>query len=573
MKKKFTLILASMFLCMGTWAQQYEMPRLTADELNAVTEKLAIAIRCTQNSSSNKYYDGSGMSNGFTMDKVFYWTPVENGKSGSYYIMNQESQYLQETTGNNATDFFTFGEQSGAATLHAIKPTSDGNTSAYAFAELNLVWDKNADYIVRIALTDDSRWMNISKLSTTGTGIWTVQNVYDATNAQEILNNVQIRDWKAASLATIGYVGGYTESAREDINAVTTLDGIANFDESHEVLSISTDAYYRLICVAPKTGNSGETSYNTLTFNGNSNLVTAPTSNANINQIFKFEDAGDGKYYLKSLNANAYLNKISSGSYRAQVVAQENACKVELKSYGAAQWEVHNSEGEEKHSLFAENHPTETVPYGCSGWANGANSASAWYIVPATEVEVIINEFASICLPFAVAPGEGVKAYAIESTNSTYAILAEKADIPAGEGAILEGDGTVKLNLTTTATSNWENNMLEGTFVDTYVQGSAYVLAKKNDVIGLYKAELNKNEAGEDVSENGTHFKNNANKAYLVVAGAEAPMFSLDRGEGTTAIDNVELATGNVVIYDLAGRRVEKMEKGIYIVNGKKVIK
>ena len=33
-----------------------------------------------------------------------------------------------------------------------------------------------------------------------------------------------------------------------------------------------------------------------------------------------------------------------------------------------------------------------------------------------------------------------------------------------------------------------------------------------------------------------------------------------------------KLATGNVVIYDLAGRRVEKMEKGIYIVNGKKVV-
>ena len=29
----------------------------------------------------------------------------------------------------------------------------------------------------------------------------------------------------------------------------------------------------------------------------------------------------------------------------------------------------------------------------------------------------------------------------------------------------------------------------------------------------------------------------------------------------------------NVVIYDLQGRRVEKMEKGIYIVNGKKIIK
>ena len=39
-----------------------------------------------------------------------------------------------------------------------------------------------------------------------------------------------------------------------------------------------------------------------------------------------------------------------------------------------------------------------------------------------------------------------------------------------------------------------------------------------------------------------------------------------------TAIESVETET-EIVIYDLSGRRVEKMEKGIYIVNGKKVIK
>ena len=54
-------------------------------------------------------------------------------------------------------------------------------------------------------------------------------------------------------------------------------------------------------------------------------------------------------------------------------------------------------------------------------------------------------------------------------------------------------------------------------------------------------------------------------------ADAAAPMFSFDRGEGTTDIIAVEPAMENVVIYDLTGRRVEKMEKGIYIVNGRKV--
>ena len=67
-----------------------------------------------------------------------------------------------------------------------------------------------------------------------------------------------------------------------------------------------------------------------LTFNGSSNLVTAPTDNSNINQIFKFEDAGDGKFYLKNMNADGYLNKISVGTYRSAIVTEADACKLQI---------------------------------------------------------------------------------------------------------------------------------------------------------------------------------------------------------------------------------------------------
>ena len=42
--------------------------------------------------------------------------------------------------------------------------------------------------------------------------------------------------------------------------------------------------------------------------------------------------------------------------------------------------------------------------------------------------------------------------------------------------------------------------------------------------------------------------------------------------EGTTAIEEVEAVPASDVVYDLQGRRVEKITKaGIYIVNGKAV--
>ena len=52
----------------------------------------------------------------------------------------------------------------------------------------------------------------------------------------------------------------------------------------------------------------------------------------------------------------------------------------------------------------------------------------------------------------------------------------------------------------------------------------------------------------------------------------EVAVSDLPDGDITTGIESIE-AEAELVIYDLSGRRVEKMEKGIYIVNGKKVIK
>lgn len=64
-------------------------------------------------------------------------------------------------------------------------------------------------------------------------------------------------------------------------------------------------------------------------------------------------------------------------------------------------------------------------------------------------------------------------------------------------------------------------------------------------------------------------------RVYLTVDGSAAPVLRImTRGEeDTTAIDSAVLnVQPSSVIYDLLGRRVEKMDKGIYIVNGRKVV-
>ena len=379
--------------------------------------------------------------------------------------------------------------------------------------------------------------------------------------------------WKTSILPNLGYVGGYSADLLDEIEAVETLDEKEAFEAEHKVLAINAATYYRLVCVAPKTDNNGDTSYNTLTFDGQGNLVTRPTVEKDWNQLFRFEDAGEGKYYLRNINANAYLNKISAGGYRSAVVAENDACKVEVLSCEGTgiQWRFHNSESDNaKHCLFAENHPSENVPYACSGWEAGANSASAWHIVPVTDFAHTLTmsdvNWASLMLGFETAIPAEVSAYVVSSVEDGCAQLTEvEGVLPANTAVLINAEaGNYEFAYSAATPATVAANELKGTLYNKNVEGAAYALGVKEGNVALYTVNLDQAE--------GTAFINYAYKAYLPKKTAEASV-SL-RIEGTTGIENSEISNQNSpFIYDLMGRRVEKMVKGVYIVNGRKVIK
>ena len=89
--------------------------------------------------------------------------------------------------------------------------------------------------------------------------------------------------------------------------------------------------------------------------------------------------------------------------------------------------------------------------------------------------------------------------------------------------------------------------------------GKIYVLAKVDDNVRFYKL---KNDSPVP-----------AGKAYLQVDGTNVPEF-LDFEENTTGIDAVRGQKEEVrgEFYNLAGQRVAQPTKGLYIVNGKKVV-
>lgn len=64
-------------------------------------------------------------------------------------------------------------------------------------------------------------------------------------------------------------------------------------------------------------------------------------------------------------------------------------------------------------------------------------------------------------------------------------------------------------------------------------------------------------------------------RAYFIVpaTGAEARIAFIDYDGDTTGISEKTMKVNEGIIYDLNGRRVENMGKGIYVVNGKKIVK
>ena len=140
--------------------------------------------------------------------------------------------------------------------------------------------------------------------------------------------------------------------------------------------------------------------------------------------------------------------------------------------------------------------------------------------------------------------GDGVKLIPVDSKN-----------VPAGVGVLVEGSDEIvpKFDVEAAEIDGNELKVSNGT-----VSGEGiYVLANKDKGLGFYKLAPDA--------------KVPAGKAYLQVANGSREYIAIDGG--ATAIKNVEAENANGAIYNLAGQQVKNAQKGIFILNGKKVIK
>ena len=196
----------------------------------------------------------------------------------------------------------------------------------------------------------------------------------------------------------------------------------------------------------------------------------------------------------------------------------------------------------------------------CGGVANAP--AAQWTFEEATSINVTVSSagYATLYVPFAVTIPSGIKAYAVSGLSGNLLTLAEiETTIPAGTPVILEGGANTYTFDITTGGSYEGDNKLEGTYLQKAADNGSYILQNQSGKVGFYLVDTD--TATPNVP---------ANRAYLPASAAGVKAFFF--GDTEDAIQSVISGTASAEIYNLAGQRVNKLQRGVNIVNGKKVL-
>ena len=203
-----------------------------------------------------------------------------------------------------------------------------------------------------------------------------------------------------------------------------------------------------------------------------------------------------------------------------------------------------------------------------------------YFTAPAVKIAANRN-MATFCSEYdfateALGEQSGLRAYCVrlEDVKPTSVDTTRiEGNIARGEGVLFGGKGGTTYNLyyppTTTEVAELEDNCLHGVLEPTDI---STIYDEEMPTYVLYNGEFH-------LSKTGTLA---AGKAYLQIYGQESggglepasrSTFSVGHSTEPTAIESaLETGTAETTVYDLQGRIVKTPTKGLYIVNGKKMM-
>ncbi len=308
---------------------------------------------------------------------------------------------------------------------------------------------------------------------------------------------------------------------------------------------------------------------------------------------------GNDAIQLRSNSSNSGIVTTTSGGNARKVIVEWNNATASGRTldifgkntdYSAATDLYDNSTKGEKLGSIVYGTSTELTISGDYAYIGLRSNSGAMYLdkitivwgayggycttIPDVSVTVTAAGYATFCSPFPLDfTGKSIAAYiATTKGNGTGVNFTQVNKVPANTGVLLHYDGGTTENIPvfdgTGADATSGNVFVPGTGAAVATDGGTtwnYILNNVGDKIGFYKA------AGNNVA---------ANRAYISILKSETPspvkeFFALPGFEDdATSIQNskFEIQNEEAPIYNLAGQRLNKMQKGINIVNGKKIM-
>ena len=214
-------------------------------------------------------------------------------------------------------------------------------------------------------------------------------------------------------------------------------------------------------------------------------------------------------------------------------------------------------------------------------WVNGSDSRFRYYAsdqnaiqlyksIEAPVISATLNSqgYATICSEYPLdfsdyetADYSAWQVTGVDDDKITIKFTQVIGTVKGGTGLLLKGEAGATITLKSSDSSNTldDSNKLMGTMAPTYVADNKYYGLKGKEFVKVNAGTV---PAGKALLP-----------ANLVGSGVKALSFKFDGADGISEIMSNGENEKMSAIYDLSGRRVVKPRKGLYIVNGKKVVK
>ena len=268
--------------------------------------------------------------------------------------------------------------------------------------------------------------------------------------------------------------------------------------------------------------------------------------------------AGSGNHYINDSQIRFYPNnKLTFAAPAGYIIT-----KIVFTADGTWSATINSDKGTYTSDTKTWTGAVSTVLFTGSGSNHCRMSKAAITLAESKNVTITAAGWASFSSASALDfTNTDVTAYIAKEKDASNVTLTEIEKVPANTGIVVNAaEGTYAIPVLSGDADATTGNLLKPWLTDGTPGAATYYTLAVDGGNPIFKKSSGGTLAG--------------GKAYLDLSGASAPVLNINFGDNTTGIDMVkgEGFKVNGEFYNLNGQRVAQPTKGLYIVNGKKVL-